>query len=297
MKIRNKNIVLLVLFFVCYFSFVSLFADEKEEVFVEELPSFSKKKKKGYDVFNFRLENLTSTKKTIDIRVYVKNGSYSDLEVTKQVELVGRESRNEKVFFPVRSYSYKGEARFYINGREIEHFSLKNKHGGYNSNKSILLDKSITVNDTDKLFKDSGLDWSDRGNYNLCYFESNLDMMDKDWIAYYQYVALMFHDKTYQEMPQAVREAIMDYVKAGGCLIILGEIDVPTGFWTVRKNIEKSNTSCIRCTYNIGLGRLLLCDKNLFNLIKKTPKSSSSYGSYSRKENNKTEVTEITSGK
>ncbi len=298
MRIRNKNIVIFVLFFVFCFSVVSLFAAEKEEVFVEELPSFSTGNENGYDVFNFRLENLTSNKQIIDIRVYVDNGSSSDLEVTKQVELVGRESRIEKVFFPVRNSSYKGEARFYLNGREIEHYNLKYKRSGYYNNKSILLDKSITVNDSDKLFKDHGLDWSDRGNYNLCYFESNLDMMDKDWIAYYQYIALIFNEDTYKEMPQAVREAIMEYVRAGGCLIVLGEIEVPADFWNTKKEIIKNTSSGVNCTYNIGLGKIVFCAKDLFSQIKKTPETtSSSYSSYGRRETKKTEVASVTTGK
>ena len=298
MRIKNKNIVFAVIFFVFCLSVVSLFAAGKEEVFVEELPSFSSGNENGYDVYIYRLENLTSNKQIIDIRVYLNNESYSDLEVTKQVELVGRESRNEKVFFPVRYSGYSGEARFYLNGREIESFKLKKKYGYYN-NKTILLDKSITANDTDKIFKDSGLDWSERGNYNLSYFESNLDMMDKDWIAYYQYIALMFHDRTYKEMPQAVREAIMDYVKAGGTLIILGNIDVPSNFWGGRYENVKNNSSGVKTTYYIGLGRLLLCQSDLFDYIKKTPQSSSSsyrYGS-SRKDEKKSEEKENTFGK
>ena len=301
MRIKNNNIVFLVLIFVFCFSVVSLFAADKEEVVVEELPSFATGSENGYDVFNFRLENLTSNKKTIDIRVYIDNHSYSDLEVTKQIELVGRESRNEKVFFPVRNSSYDAVASFYLNGREIDKFKLKKKSGGYYNNKSILFDKSITANDTDKLFKDPGLDWSERGNYNVCYFESNLDMMDKDWIAYYQYVALLFHERTYKDMPQAVREAIMDYVKVGGNLIILGNIDVPDDFWGGRKENVRNITSGVNSIYNIGLGKLFLCDRELFNQIKKTPQSSSSssysYGSRGRKEEKKPEIKEITSGK
>lgn len=300
MRIKNNNIVFIVFIFVFCFSVVSLFAANKEEVFVEELPSFATGSENGYDVFNFRLENLTSAKKTIDIRVYIDNHSSSDMEVTKQVELVGRESRTEKVFFPVKNSSYDAEARFYLNGREIDKFKLKKKSGGgYYNNKSILLDKSITANDTDKLFKDSGLDWSERGNYNICYFESNLDMMDKDWIAYYQYVALIFHERTYKDMPQAVREAIIDYVKVGGTLIILGDIDAPSDFWGGRQESVRNSSSGVKSIYNIGLGRLLLCDRELFNQIKKTPQSSSSssysYGSRSKKEEKKTE--EITFGK
>ncbi len=297
MRIKNRNIVLWVLLLVFCFPLVSLFADAKDKIFIEEQPSLSSGNESGYDVYNYRLENLTSNKQIIDIRVYIDNESHSDLEVTKQVELVGKESRNEKVFFPVMYSGYTGEVRFYLNGSIIETFKLKQKYS-YN-NRHVLLDKSITANDADKLFKDPGLDWSERGNYTLNYFESNLDMMDKDWIAYYQYVALIFYDHTFKEMPPAVREAIMEYVKAGGKLIILGEIDSPTDFWGGRTEIIKNSSSGVKSISFIGMGKLLKCDKDLFNQIKKTPQSSSSYGysSYSRKEDKKSEVKEITYGK
>lgn len=297
MRIKKRNIVLLVLLLVFCLPLVSLFADAKDQIFIEEQPSLSSGSESGYDVYNYRLENLTSNKQIIDIRVYIDNESYSDIEVTKQVELVGKESRNEKVFFPVRYSGYNGEIRFYLNGSVIETFKIKKKYG-YN-NRHVLLDKSITANDADKLFKDPGLDWSERGNYTLNYFESNLDMMDKDWIAYYQYVALIFYDHTFKEMPQAVREAIMEYVKAGGKLIILGEVDTPTDFWGGRTEFSKNSSSGVKSTSLIGLGKLLKCDKDLFNQIKKTPQSSSSYGysSYSRKEDKKTEVKENIPGK
>ena len=301
MRKKCKNIIFLVLFFVFCLSIVTLFAGEKEDILVEELPSLTTGSENGYEVFNYRLENLTSNKQIIDIRVYINNESYSDLEVSKQVELVGKESRNEKIFFPVRYSGYSGDVRFYLGRKEIERFQLKKKYGGYYNNKSILFDKSITANDTDKLFKDPGLDWSERGNYNVCYFESNLDMMDKDWIAYYQYIALIFHERTYKEMPQAVREAILEYVKAGGTLIILGNIDLPTGFWSGRFENVKNTSSGVRAINTVGFGRILLCYSDLFDNIKKTPQSTSSSSSYrygsSRKEEKKPEVKEISTGK
>ena len=88
-----------------------------QEVSVNFFPSFASGSENGYDVYSFKLENNTSQKQVVDIVVSVDN-NYSDLEVTKQVELVGNENRIEKIFFPVFDSSYKGTAHFYLKGEE-----------------------------------------------------------------------------------------------------------------------------------------------------------------------------------
>ena len=288
MKIRSNTIFMLVVLELCFF-LMPLFAYDDKEILIEEFPSLVSRNEYGYDVYNYRLENLTSKRQTVEIIISVDNSSYADIEVTKQVELVGNESRIEKVFFPVKYSSYRGKARFYLNGKIIDTISLDKGSSSYSRNKIILMDKGITGNDTDRLFKDSGLDWSDR-NYSVKYFESNLDMMDKDWIAYYQFAALMFKAQTFKEMPSAVQSAIMDYVKAGGMLIIMGYWPRPDGFWGGREqSLKYRSTSGVNGIYSVGLGKLAICDSDLFRDIKSTPANSSSTSSYGYGSRNKKE--------
>ena len=296
MKTYNKTLFILIVFLELCFCVLPIFAADNKDVLVEEFPSFVSRNENGYDVYNYRLENLTSKNQTVYIEVYIDNDSYSDLEISKQVELVGNESRTEKVFFPVRFSNYSGSIRFIVNGRVVESFKLSKKYGG--RDKPILLDKGITANDTDKLFKDTGLDWSERNNYSINYFESNLDMMDKDWIAYYQYAAVIFREQTFKDMPSAVQEALMDYVKVGGTLIILGKIQTLTDFWGGRsESIRSRSSSGVDNIYSVGLGRLIFCAKDLFENIKSTPQSSSSYGYGSRsRTEKKSEEKEVTKG-
>ena len=259
-----------------------------QEVSVNFFPSFASGSENGYDVYSFKLENNTSQKQVVDIVVSVDN-NYSDLEVTKQVELVGNENRIEKIFFPVFDSSYKGTAHFYLKGKEFDSINLAKSSSGYRGYyaKSILVDKSLTVNDTDKVFKDPGLDYSLRNDFHLCYFESNLDMMDRDWFAYYQYAALIFYDDTFERMPDLVQSAIIDYVKAGGNLVILGHITPPSDFWGGRyKSVKYKVTSGVRNIYSVGLGSIFVCNKDLFKEVRSTPpsSSSSSYGYGSRKD-------------
>ena len=302
MKTKNKFIIFFFVICVLYFSCIPLLAYEMQDVNVEEFPSFISRNERGYDVYIYELENFTNRPQKVDIIVNVNNryNSTANLEITKQVELVANEkNRKEKIFFPVRENNYSGEAKFYVNGKLIKSFNLDKKTRSYGNRSCILMDKSITANDSDKLFNDYGLDWSEKNNYNILYFESNLNMMDKDWISYYQYSALIFYDHTYRAIPSAVQDGIMDYVKAGGNLIILGEIFVPTDFWGGRVDSPKNySSSGVRKIYSIGFGRVFLCDSNLFDKIKSTPKSSgsSSYGSYGRKSEKKEEVKESSSG-
>ena len=246
------NLILLIAFFIeiCLPNFVMA---STEDISVYELPSLiTDKEGKGYSVYRFSLQNNTSKRQTVDIELENKN-TYDSGEgyiVSKQVELTAGESREEKIIFPNTFSRNDTEVYFAVKGKIVKKLSPKSglsvSKGYYYDAYHVLIDRKITNLDTDKLFRDPGLDYRSREKYKTYYFESNLDLLDREWLSYSQFDALLFYNDTFEDIPESIQKGIFDYVRVGGHLLILGEfndqrlLDEING---VKKEIKGENKS------------------------------------------------------
>lgn len=289
--------------------FTSIVEAAKNDIGVSEIPSMLSDARKGYGVFQFLLENRTERKQKIDIFL-VDNDYDSKIDVKKQIELMERESKEEKIFYPNGFGRGEPRVEFRANGEEIASFRLKRGssiNSGYGSrDKQLLVDDKINKTDISKLFQDSGLDWSAKDKFSTFHFGGGTSEMDKDWFAYSQYDGLMYYALTFMnEMPATVQSAILDYVKAGGHLILLGneeDIDKINLFdktRVIKKGIGLSSGLLKR--YSVGFGYVSFFDNKLFEKIKPTAtksssSSSSSYGRWSNRysSSNKTNTSTYT---
>ncbi len=281
MKIRLRFVWIL-LFCLCFqTSAILAFGIRNSDFYISEYPALNLNRGyKGYVVYRFLIENLTNSNKTIEIELRDKD--YNSIVVSKKIELIGNDRREERIFIPANCKDSSCYASFTSNGKIIGQIknlpSISSAHS-YSSSSNILLDKKIPQNEIDKIIKDIGLEYRDRDKFKVNYFGGTLGEMDTNWISYTQYDALLFYASTFssEEMPESVRQAILNYIEAGGTLLLIGEVSDSK---ILRAGVEKNNTTFdspfLKREHSIGFGYIYMFDEYLLKKIKKTTQKSSS---------------------
>lgn len=278
---NNIKLYLCFIVFAFLWGIAPVFSAYGEFIEATPLPELDSNGVNGCAYCGATIQNKTNEKISVEIRLtHVTYKNDSLLVCTKTVELAPHESKDEYLYSPFgygdsrRSY----ELSFLVNGKPDEKLTFRtgNNRRDYRNSKGILLDKTISKNDSEKIFYDFG--GYGAIHPNTYYYENNIDLMPTNWVAYSQYELLMFYDHNYNSMPDSVKNAILDYVRAGGNLAILGEIDIPSD----ARDITNTSSSGIEIECRLCFGHMFFLKKNIFNEIKPYEKEKTNSYSYGR---------------
>ncbi len=214
------------------------------------LPDFEARTYFGYKFIRVLISNRSGRERQIRLSL---NADYSrDLEqISKTLVIPASESREEALFFPLGDFSSVGLV-IEVDGREIEEKLLKylRSYKNYYAKKQALVDAKIPRNDFEAVFGPSGM--AAGLNLELSQFDGSLAQLYSNWLAYTQFNLIIYFAESLREMPEPVRAAIFDYVRAGGALMVLGEPVLPKDFVRI-DNAEASMFT----TYEGGFGRVM----------------------------------------
>ncbi len=321
MKNKLKFILLLIFFFLTCFdcgpSKIEAAIDPTAPIRVSVSSFVADTRDRAYSVFIVKLSNKTNRK--LNITILLRDESYkTSYLVEKQVVLMpassGEMNREERMIVPGTcnspKFTFKVEGKTYEDNRVENMISLKISGSYSYDGKYFLVDKNIT--NSDNLFKDPGVQ---RNKPTTFVFSGSQEEMEKDWLAYSQFDALIFLSDTFETSPELVQNAILDYVRLGGNLFLIGEIKNESLIEKIGGKQIASEKSSIKSLFSIfkpeprkndsskvvdtvkshgyikgiefGLGSISCFEKSLFDLMMKSPPEEEKsgyygYSSYSR---------------
>ncbi len=215
------------------------------------LPDFEIRGFFGYKFIRVQISNRSGRERQIRLSL---NADYSrDLEqISKTLVIPPSESREEALLFPLGDFSSVG-LKIEVDGRELEESLLQylRSYKNYYAKKQALVDAKIARNDFETVFGPSGVAAS--LNLELSQFDGSLAQLYSNWLGYTQFNLIIYLAESLREMPEPVRAAIFDYVRAGGALMVLGEPVLPSDF--VR--LDRAEASMFT-TYEGGFGRVMV---------------------------------------
>ena len=219
------------------------------------LPDFEARTYFGYKFFRLQISNRSGRERKIKLSL---NADYSrDLEqISKTLVIPASESREEALLFPLGDFSSVGMV-IEVDGRELEEKLLKylRSYKNYYAKKQALVDAKIPRNDFETVFGPSGM--AAGLNLELSQFDGSLTQLYSSWLAYTQFNLIIYFAESLKEMPEPVRAAIFDYVRAGGALMVLGEPVLPPDF------VRAENAEApILTVYEAGFGRVMVFHEN-----------------------------------
>ena len=133
MKFNNRLFILIIIGICLLFPSTILLSKEMNNIEIEELePISSDDSSKGYLVSRFEINNFSDKKQTLHI-VYTDSAYKNGLEVTKQVELIADESREERIFLPSLNRTSRPKFSFWVDGKKIKEFVVEKRVHSYGS--------------------------------------------------------------------------------------------------------------------------------------------------------------------
>ena len=215
------------------------------------LPDFEARTYFGYKFIRVLISNRSGRERRIRLSL---NSDYSrDLEqITRTLVIPASESREEALLFPLGDFSSIGLV-IEVDGREIEEKLLKylRSYKNYYAKKQALVDAKIPRNDFETVFGDSGV--ASGLKLELSQFNGSLTQLYSNWLAYTQFNLIIYFADSLREMPEPVRAAIFDYVRAGGALMVLGEPALPKDF--IKTDTAEATPFK---TFEAGFGRVMV---------------------------------------
>jgi len=215
------------------------------------LPDFDVRSFFGYKFVRVMISNRSGRERHVRLSL---SADYSrDIEqISKTLVVQPSESREEALLFPLGDFSSVGVV-IEVDGRELEEKMLQylRSYKNYYAKKQALVDSKIARNDFETVFGPSGV--AAGLNLELSQFDGSLAQLYSNWLAYTQFNLIIYFAESLKEMPEAVRAAIFDYVRAGGALMILGEPTLPSDFVRV-----DDAEAAIFTTYEGVFGRVMV---------------------------------------
>ena len=113
----------------------------------------------------------------------------------------------------------------------------------------ILLSRSVSIDDFQngiyKAFPDSSGRSAYNSLWNFSKSESPTTAWSNNWLAYSRYDGIVLTASDIQTMPASVNSAILQYVRCGGSLLVLGQWDKPASWKTREKGLGPFRISYI----------------------------------------------------
>lgn len=254
-------------------------------LFYDHLPELTSDASSGYSPSIFKLENTSS--KNIEVKMQVEHIEYSGyrerthnttLLTEKTLKLGPKETREESIYC-ITNYSNRSKsfsANFFEDGEALKgEYLSKAKIGrsGYKFHISVLVDKLIPEKNVQKLFYND--------IYAAHYVDDAMEKMPTNWVDYTQYRHIFYTSKTFNSLSDEVKNALLDYVKAGGNLFIFGAAEefssINFCFYTSFK------VNWIKRSYQLGFGNILICDEDFFERLVAPKKKDYNYYTISKK--------------
>lgn len=232
-------------------------------VIIRESPALNYCSKFGYQTRRLIINNTNNKEHEVKIIGEVAGG-----EVTKTIKVNPLEKRIEYFYVSVNKRDYRSTTlEVYIDGTKIS--KTLNNESISRDQLNFFIDPTLpdfvfglvhakSESDT----KEEGADNSRvrrRYNSDKGLFEEvvdpyfgGIDQLPDIWQAYLQYNAIIFSSKTLKKLSFNVRNALFDYVRIGGFLIILNESEyLPNDAFFLEENKKAA-------VYELGTGHLMI---------------------------------------
>ena len=164
---------------------------------------------------------------------------------------------------PALNLAGSSQVRVYVNGSDWGTAGLSSIHSGHSgtsAQSSILCSRSINGQAfCDAIGKKFAKNNKHTPKYNITRSELELPEWSDNWLAYSCYDAILLHASDIAALPTTIREALYQYITAGGVLAVAGTLQMPFGW----KGIPNGNHTDYS-KYHTGFGQLLLFKTNEF---------------------------------
>lgn len=274
------NKILSILVVALFFSIASKPASAR--LIYEQLPELKSQVSTGYSSSRCYFENPSTN--GIDVKIQIKHSNYQNnlgLITEKSFKLGPKESREESIY-AVNIYSEINKnfiLNIIENDNPLKSFYIDKTRigrGGYRYKRSALIDDSISEKDINKLFYED--------IYGAFYADKELKQLPTDWVTYTQYDYIIYKKSTFDSFPEEVQKALFDYVRAGGSLFIIGNLEKPYDARNFYYGKENSSEWLIY-SCRIGFGSLTCCSNFFDRLVPPRKKEKKPF--YSPKEEEK----------
>ncbi len=193
------------------------------------LPDLENRQFFGYNFVRVMVTNKSD--RVRQIRLYMRTDYSRDLEeVTRSFSIQPGEAKTETLLFPAAEFSSSG-VNIEVDGARLQDMLSKylRTYRNYYAKRQVLVDAKISRTDFDASFGGSGR--FSHINLELNQFDGSVSQLYRNWLGYSQFNLLIFYSASITEMPEPVRMAIFDYVRAGGVLLVIGKVELPRDFF------------------------------------------------------------------
>lgn len=251
----NRARILVIFFLVTLSSVLTAQTVSYDGLKFLSLPDLENRQFFGYNFVRVMVTN--SSDRVRQVRLFMRSDYSRDLEeVSRMFSIQPKETKIETLMFPSADFSSPG-VNIEVDGARLQDMLAKyfRAYRNYYAKSQVLVDAKISRTDFDASFGGSG-HYSNK-NLELNQFDGSLSQLYRNWLGYSQFNLLIFYTATLTEMPDQVRMAIYDYIRAGGVLLVIGKVGLPGDFVLTGDDVLWSS-------YEGGFGRVVVMKGNLF---------------------------------
>jgi hypothetical protein len=187
----------------------------------------------GYAAHQFELENLSTISRTVTIQLPQENyGNRANIEDLRRTVTLGPKSRKVVSLYqpPLPIDYYDPTARFTVDGETRVLNDAFGTHVDSGDNLGII---NIAVVLASRSWSSSKLLMPAPSSGGTSLFKVNvaeglITQWPRHWLAYSGFDGVMLRAKEWSAAPAEVRQAITQFVRAGGRLVVVGTIPLPT---------------------------------------------------------------------
>lgn len=253
------------LLFVCFFilaAFAGLQAQtiEHDGLRIIALPDLMPKNFFGYSLCRVMITN--SSNRDRDVRLFMQ-GMYSREieEVSRSFKIAAGEVREESLLMPIMEFS-SACMRVQVDGTTLNeqtlHRNFRSNRNFYNR-KQFLVDSRISRSEFDTAFAGTSSD------PEMNQFDGSLSQLYSNWLGYSQYQMLFFYASSVNDMPEAIKRAVFDYVRTGGSLLTIGSVNLPDDFVALGQTRQDKPLNLK--VFEGGFGRVISGDPDLIKVM------------------------------
>lgn len=227
---------------------------------ITAMPDLAPKSFFGYAFCRVIITNSSNRERDVRLTMRAQHSRALE-EVSRGFRIAGGEVREEALMIPIMDF-YSAGMRVELDGMQLREQSLHRDfrcYRGYYNRKQILVDSRVSRTDFEAAFSGSGA--GNSLNVEMNQFEGSLSQLYQNWLGYSQFHMLVFYAGSINEMPEMVRQAVFDYVRAGGSLLTIGSVELPQDFTALAQSGQDKSFD-LR-VYEGGFGRVIESGPNL----------------------------------
>ncbi|MGM0598557.1 MAG: hypothetical protein ACQETH_01955 [Candidatus Rifleibacteriota bacterium] len=211
----------------------------------------------GYKSFRVRVVNSSSVQHEIELIMSSRYSSSELKQVTRKFIIAANETRNESIFFPMLGFNTNGlEVKVDGLSASDKLFGYTNFHRNYYGDETALVDNKIPVSKFKSIFN----------RLEMKQFEGDVTQYNDNWLAYTPFSLLLFYSTTLKQMPSSAQNAVFNYLRLGGEMILFGDIQLPSDF---KPDYDLPNPSKIENlkAYQAGFGKLITVPEDFLKTV------------------------------